>query len=960
MSSESEIEEEFYDAEDETTSTAFVNQKRQQPPSSLSSDLEREERYLLDLKRRAEERRRREDEELERRLAELYRKKEAEEIHKEVRHQLFEQEQRRRKLEEMRQLLGSDSSLAHLSSQDSSSLEKDSPGFSTSAASEAPDVFSVTGSAFGQKSHTIERMENSSAPTQTRQHAKKRSGSWGDLPNNDSRPLERVSVERNDSVESETATALPQDLALNLTRFQPEKDQQHKRLTMLMNERKMENFDLSTQSVVDDIIKETETAGEEPDIVKSTKTRTPPDTLLIQSKPVAPPRKRKKTNLTPTASSSAEDQGDLTQEELSSFPIPLPSPMFPRSSKGMEAMLDLSSVVEGSRLINTEEAEAGVAKTVSPLDPAEDVFTENCGAKEESVAGRCQVVLREEAEKSNQPLSTRPRSNSGRPLTDQEILEMVTVRNLDTGEMMPLSVAEDRLPQCVNPLSLHIMRRTKEYSSDSNLRDLDLSDESDSRSEKSVASSGTTQRRKGTKFKKLLGKTVNKMKSVADHVLHGDEQAVEEEVSVDGKIFKIKSSNTNKGPYDFSQPNLLQELTGEHTGAIWTMKFSPCGKLLATGGQDSILRVWVLKSCYSYFDDIRRKYEDVRITPAQDSSQESLSNSAGETAPSTSDAKAVDPLKELVQEQEEENIAPFMRKPFCTYKGHSADLLDISWSKNYFILSSSMDKTVRLWHISRRECLCTFQHIDFVTAIVFHPKDDRYFLSGSLDGKLRLWNIPDKKVTMWNELSGTSNLITTANFCHNGRLAVVGTYDGRCIFYTTDQLKYYTMLHVRSTRGKNARGRKITGIESMPGEEKILVTSNDSRVRLYSLKDLTLTCKYKGGTNNSSQIKASFSSTGKYIICGSEDHFLYIWKTNHEFVKFSSARRDRNDYWEAIKVHNAVVTAAVFAANPSFIFRMAMAENATAVFDDDTEEREIIVSADFTGAIKVTTNRPKS
>lgn len=56
---------------------------------------------------------------------------------------------------------------------------------------------------------------------------------------------------------------------------------------------------------------------------------------------------------------------------------------------------------------------------MSPLDPAEDVFTENCGAKEESVAGSSQVVLRESAEKSNQPLSTRPRSNSGRPLTDQ-------------------------------------------------------------------------------------------------------------------------------------------------------------------------------------------------------------------------------------------------------------------------------------------------------------------------------------------------------------------------------------------------------------------------------------------------------------------------------------------------------------------------------------------------------------
>lgn len=31
-----------------------------------------------------------------------------------------------------------------------------------------------------------------------------------------------------------------------------------------------------------------------------------------------------------------------------------------------------------------------------------------------------------------------------------------------------------------------------------------------------------------------------------------------------------------------------------------------------------------------------------------------------------------------------------------------------------------------------------------------------------------------------------SHLITAANFCMNGNLAVVGTYDGRCIFYETE------------------------------------------------------------------------------------------------------------------------------------------------------------------------------
>lgn len=46
----------------------------------------------------------------------------------------------------------------------------------------------------------------------------------------------------------------------------------------------------------------------------------------------------------------------------------------------------------------------------------------------------------------------------------QEILEQVIVKNLDTGESIPLSLAEDRLPKGTNPLALHIMRLTSEYS----------------------------------------------------------------------------------------------------------------------------------------------------------------------------------------------------------------------------------------------------------------------------------------------------------------------------------------------------------------------------------------------------------------------------------------------------------------------------------------------------------------
>uniref|UniRef100_A0A4W3HLT9 WD repeat-containing protein 44 n=1 Tax=Callorhinchus milii TaxID=7868 RepID=A0A4W3HLT9_CALMI len=516
----------------------------------------------------------------------------------------------------------------------------------------------------------------------------------------------------------------------------------------------------------------------------------------------------------------------------------------------------------------------------------------------------------------------RPRSNSGRELTDEEILASVMVKNLDTGEEIPLNMAEEKLPKGLNPLTLHIMRRTKEYVSN------DAAQSDDEEKIQQSESDGHKIKQKTNQLKKFLGKSVkrakhfaeeygekavNKVKSVRDEVFHMDQDdasSSDDEGMPYTRPVKFKAAHGFKGPYDFDQVKVVQDLSGEHMGAVWTMKFSHCGRLLATAGQDNVVRIWVLKNAWDYFNNMRMKYNtEGRVSPSP--SQESLNSSKSDTDTGVSlGAEESDP---------EDKNAPFRQHPFCKYKGHTADLLDLSWSKNYFLLSSSMDKTVRLWHISRRECLCCFQHIDFVTAIAFHPRDDRYFLSGSLDGKLRLWNIPDKKVALWNEIDGQTKLITAANFCQNGKYAVIGTYDGRCIFYDTEHLKYHTQIHVRSTRGRNRVGRKITGIEPLPGENKILVTSNDSRIRLYDLRDLSISMKYKGYVNSSSQIKASFSHDYTYIVSGSEDRYFYIWSTYHDVSKFTSVRRDRNDFWEGIKAHNAVVTSAIFAPNPSLM-----------------------------------------
>lgn len=311
--------------------------------------------------------------------------------------------------------------------------------------------------------------------------------------------------------------------------------------------------------------------------------------------------------------------------------------------------------------------------------------------------------------------------------------------------------------------------------------------------------------------------------------------------------------------------------------AIWAAEFSLDGQYLAVAGKDQTVRVFSVIST----PEERRAYEE---------EEENHGRGDGERL----------------------SAPVFRSKPAREFEGHTGEVLALSWSKNNFLLSSSMDKTVRLWHMSRPDCLCAFKHNDLVTSIAFHPTDDRFFLAGSLDAQLRLWSIPDRAVAF----SVTANeFITAVAFSPDGKTAICGLLSGLCLFYDTEGLKLQSQIHVRSSRGKNAKGSKITGIRtaSLPSENgkediKVLISSNDSRVRIYSLRTKMLEVKFRGLENQSSQIHARFGDDGAYVISGSEDRRAYIWTANNA----DNDLKDKQPY-ECFDAHPEVVTTASMA-----------------------------------------------
>jgi WD40 repeat protein len=125
----------------------------------------------------------------------------------------------------------------------------------------------------------------------------------------------------------------------------------------------------------------------------------------------------------------------------------------------------------------------------------------------------------------------------------------------------------------------------------------------------------------------------------------------------------------------------MDELKG-HTALVYSVAFSPDGKILATGSFDGTVKLWDFAS----------------------------------------------------------------RKELRTLKGHTASIYAVAWkSDGKLLASASQDKTIRLWNPADGKTLTELKgHGDIVDGVAFSP-DGKLLASCSVDKTVRLWNPADGK-----------------------------------------------------------------------------------------------------------------------------------------------------------------------------------------------------------------------